>query len=102
MESTVQPTVQLEPRRMTGRKKGALWLLIAPTVLIIATFLLYSIVNFILNPTMQLPADGEPLAPTPVGITIANVILFLLGALGVFAWLPGIIVGIVLLVTAKK
>jgi hypothetical protein len=88
--------------KMSTRTKGALWLLIAPTVLIIATFLLFAIINWVFNPTMYPKPDTELFAPTPIGITISNVILFFTGVIGIVTWLPGLIIGIVLLATAKK
>jgi hypothetical protein len=98
----MEPTVQLAPRKISGRTKTALWLLIAPTALLIISFILFAIINLVFNPSMQLPADGEALSPTPIGITIANVLLFSLDAISAIAWLPGIIIGIVLLTTPKK
>ena len=88
------------PSKITGRTKLALWLLIAPTALFVATFLLFAIANWILNPTMWPTADGEAFAPTPIGVTIANIVLFLTGTISVITWLPGLITGIVLLATA--
>jgi hypothetical protein len=87
---------------VTRRTKGALWLLIAPTVLIIVAFLLFAVINFVFNPTTQLPADGEAFAPTPIGITIVNILLFVMGSVSVLTWLPALIIGIVLLATTKK
>ncbi len=87
--------------KIDKRTKGALWLLIAPTALFIVTFILFAVINLIFNQTMQLPADGEALAPTPLIVTITNIILFLTGVVSVITWLPGIIIGIVLLATKK-
>jgi hypothetical protein len=88
--------------KMSTRTKGALWLLIAPTVMIIFTFAAFAIINLIFNPTMWPTPDTELFAPTPIGITISNVILFITGAVGIVSWLPGLILGTVLLATAKK
>lgn len=71
--------------------------LIAPTVLIVATFLAYGIVNFIFGMT----TNSIPSEPSVVK-ALLNVILFILGSLGVIAWLPGVVVGIILLVSRKK
>jgi hypothetical protein len=88
--------------KMSKRTIGALWLLIAPTVLIIFTFLAFTIINWIFNPTMWPRPDTELFAPTPIGITISNIILFFTGVIGIISWLPGLIIGTVLLATAKK
>jgi len=87
--------------KLGKRTKGALWALIAPTSLFIVTFILFAIINWIFNPTMWPTADTEALTPTPIGFTIANIILFLAGTISVITWLPGIITGIVLLSTKK-
>lgn len=91
-----------KPVKMSGRTKGALWLLIAPTALIIGTFLIYGIVNWIAVIMSPTPADGELFATQPIGGVIINVIFFIFGTIGIIAWLPGLIAGIVLLATAKK
>ena len=98
----MEQTVQTMPHRITGRTKAALWLLIAPTAIIIVTFTLVAILNLVFNQTMWLTADGEAFAPTPIVVTLANVGLFSLGGLGVITWFPALIIGIVLLATAKK
>lgn len=89
------------PTSTNKRKILALWLLIGPTALIIGSLLLYAVVNFILASTAPTPTTNELTGPTSPVATILNVILFLVGALSVAAWLPGIIAGIVLLTTSK-
>lgn len=84
------------------RKILALWLLIGPTALIIGSIILYAIVNFILASTMTAPAEGETFGPQSPIQSILNIILFLVGAISVVTWLPGIIAGIILLTTQKK
>lgn len=64
--------------------------LVAPTALILLSIILYSIVQFV---------AGDSLSTVR---TISNVILFLTGAVAVMTWLPGIIVGIILLATRRK
>jgi hypothetical protein len=98
----MEPNVQLAPHKVPGRTVAALWVLIAPTALIILTFTLYIVINLVFNPTMQLPADGEALAPTPMFITIINILLYAVGSISVVVWLPGLIVGMVLLSTRKR
>jgi hypothetical protein len=73
------------------RKIAALWLLIGPTALIVVSIVLYAIVNF-----------ATAGSPSPAFSSIVNVILFLVGAISTLTWLPGIIIGIVLLTTQKK
>ncbi|AHB42403.1 hypothetical protein RAAC3_TM7C00001G0557 [Candidatus Saccharibacteria bacterium RAAC3_TM7_1] len=90
--------------------------LIGPTALLIAALLFYAIANFTFA-SMTPPPDpsgvactNDPLAGVcapvsdyepPVLRTIMNVILFLIGAVATIAWLPGIILGIVLLATRR-
>jgi hypothetical protein len=87
--------------KMSGRTKLALWLLIGPTALFIATFVIYALVNLlttvVIPPTA--PEPGSLFGPTPVGLVIMNVILFIVGVITVITWLPGLIIGIVLLAT---
>lgn len=64
--------------------------LVAPTALILLSIILYAIVQFV---------AGDSLSTVR---TISNVILFLTGAVAVMTWLPGIIVGIILLATRRK
>jgi len=80
-------------------KKQLTWgliCLILPTALIFFSMLAYAVANFISG------ADSASSSDLSTGQMIINVILFLIGALGVAAWLPGIIAGIILLVTRKK
>ncbi len=87
---------------MTKRTKGALWLLIAPTALIVLTFIVYAITNWVFSTVTPPPTEGELFSETPIGVAIVNVILFVVGALSTAAWLPGLIVGLVLLASPKK
>lgn len=68
--------------------------LIGPTVLLIGSLLLYAIINFIFS--------GSPTDETGPLKTIINVILFLIGVVVTLTWLPGVIVGIILLATRKS
>lgn len=81
--AAVQPIVA--PKRRTGL---ALLLLIGPSALIVFAIILAAVSNFIFGT-----------ADNPVR-TIINVFVFLAGAVTILTWLPGIIIGIVLL--AKK
>jgi hypothetical protein len=59
----------------------ALWLMIGPTALIVASILLYAIANFIMALTM--PQASSMFAAQSLGQTIVNVILFIVGAISV-------------------
>lgn len=78
----------------------ALWLMIGPTALIIVSIILYAVANFITSQVA--PESGELFAEPTVGSAIVNIILFIIGAISVITWLPGLITGIVLLATKKK
>jgi hypothetical protein len=80
------------------RTKVALWLIIAPTALLATTFILYALVNLLAQPI----GSTDTLFTQPANWqVIANVILYVAGVISVVTWLPGLIVGIVLLVTKK-
>lgn len=100
-QSSVQPSQTSAPARMQPRKKVALWLLIAPTSLLIVTFALFAFVNFFSTLLAPITADTE-IMTQPVALTITNVVLFLFGAIASIAWLPGLIAGIILLATEEK
>lgn len=87
--------------KLSGRTKGALWLLIGPTALLILTFALFALTNWISVSTMQAPTAGELFGSQPVWVPIVNVILWLVAVLSFIAWLPGLIIGIILLATKK-
>ncbi len=75
-------------------------LVAGPTTLIILTRTLYAVVNFIIASVTRSPdalfGESEPVA------AFINIILFILGTLGVVAWLPCLIIGIILLASKKK
>lgn len=87
---------------ITTRTKIALWSLIAPTVVIIISIGLFMVLNLVFNPTLWPTPDTQDPAPTPIVITTLNVILAIIGAAGLIAWLPGVITGITLLVTHRR
>lgn len=89
---TIQPT-----GKITGRTKAALWLLIGPTALLVAAFILFAVTNWVFGATTT--QTDELFAEPSMITTIINVVLFLAGALSVLTWLPGLIVGIILLAT---
>lgn len=90
--------------RISGRTKVALWCLIGPTGLFIVTFLLFAIVNWLLAGSGMVTAgtNSESLFNKPSMVTtISNIILFLAGLIAFLTWLPGVIIGIILLATKK-
>ena len=93
------PTPTPAPKkRMTGRTKLALWLLIGPTALLIVTFILFAISNFIASIAAPVnTAPGELFPEQSTSSPFINIALFLVGSISVITWLPGLIVGIVLL-----
>ena len=70
--------------------------LIGPTALIVGALLIYATVNFITGTT-----EPQNSGDSDVARTITNVVLFLVGATSVATWLPGLIVGIILIATRK-
>ncbi|MNH50433.1 hypothetical protein D3C73_20470 [compost metagenome] len=89
------------PRRNT-RKITAIWLLVGPTALIVFSIAAYAVANLIFNSGVNMQNNNAELfGQQPVAVTIINIILFITGLLGVIAWLPGIIIGIVLLATKR-
>ena len=88
-------------KNVSTRTKVALSLILGPTVLIAVTFSIFSLLNLVFSLTFQPTPDTANFAATPVFITILNVILFTIGSIGIVSWLPGIIIGAVLLATKK-
>ena len=79
--------------------------LVAPTALVIVSILAYAILNFIAGSqeSAQVASDSLFAETTPSPLhTIGNVLLFLVGAIAVMTWLPGIIIGIILLATRTR
>jgi len=99
-----QPPVQPSaPRKITGRTKTALWLMIGPTALMIVAFLGYALINLAFaTTTAATVTESAPFGEQTVVQTIANVLLFLVAVVTFLTWLPGLIIGIVLLATPKK
>lgn len=89
----MQPEI-IPPSQTTYSRKKIIWgivCLVGPIGLIIASLLLYAIVNFITGDS------GDSVIRT-----IMNVFLFIVGAFSVMSIVPGFIIGIILLATAKK
>ncbi len=97
------PVVQdVEAVRKSNRRKliWALICFIGPTALIVISLLAYALVNFITMSTVEVSDEG--FGATSPFHTIVNVLLFLAGAISVATWLPGIVVGIILLATRTR
>ncbi|MBI3889030.1 hypothetical protein HY312_00420 [Candidatus Saccharibacteria bacterium] len=82
--------------------KIAIATLILPTVFFLFSLLMLMIINLIFNPTFWMTGDTEPVYPTPVAITILNILFLTTGAAGAISFLPGIITGIFLLTRSKN
>jgi hypothetical protein len=80
--------------QMDKRTVGAVWLIIGPVGLLVATIVLYALLNWLTGSSFQ-----DTLEVLKV---ILNVALFIIGIVAVIALLPGLIVGVILLVTKKK
>jgi ABC-type sugar transport system permease subunit len=112
--------VQTTRKKVAPRTKVALWLIIAPTILIIVSFIGFAVTNFAFagtsnesltqcdssqysNPETINIACKEQLFGEPSSAqTITNVILFITTGLGIITWLPGLIIGFVLLATRPR
>lgn len=92
----LSPTPETSPR-----KKGLLLpilLMTGPSLLIIATILLYAIVAFVASSQAPASTNGELFShPSPIHSAI-NVLLFAVGAISVMGLLPCFIIGLVLLI----
>jgi uncharacterized membrane protein len=79
--------------KMDKRTTGALWLILGPLALLIVTFFLYALMNLI---------TGTPIDNTLETLqVILNIVLFIVGLVSILTLVPGIIIGIILLVTKK-
>ena len=84
--------------KTTTRKKIALVLLLGPTALIFACFILFAISNLAGLGTGFF-SEGQQQSVLSI---IVNVTTFIFAVIGVISWLPALITGIVLLATTKK
>jgi hypothetical protein len=87
-------------KKMATRTKVALLLLIGPTAIIILDLMLYALMNWVFSTPASSPSSDLFAAQTGASVFV-NVLLFILGLIGILAWLPGLITGIVLLATKK-
>ena len=80
------------------RKKLAIALLSIPILLVIISFMMLVVVNLIFNPTFWMTPDTDPVNATPLIITILNGIFITIGGIGVVSFLPGLAIGVYLLI----
>lgn len=99
-DTTTTPVAPVGPKKMTGRTKLALWLMIAPTGLFIAAFIL-NIIGSIVGVAVDEPSSSTMFNSPVAGQVALNVLGFIAGAVAFLTWLPGLITGIVLLTTKK-
>lgn len=79
--------------KMDKRTVGALWLIVGPLALLIITFFLYALVNWL---------TGTPIDNTVETLqVILNIVLFILGLVSILTLVPGIVIGVILLATKK-
>lgn len=92
------PSVVEAPRK--SHKKLALWLIIGPSALFIVAIGLSILSGFLFNNSQ--PTDSELFTPASPVQTILNIVIFLSMAVSIITWLPGLIIGIVLLAKQSK
>jgi hypothetical protein len=96
-ETASQP--EQTPRKSIDKR--TLWAIIAlagPSVLWIITFIIAAATNLAFASIIDTSAGFDSYYPAQVAL---NILSFLLGAIAFLTWLPGIIIGIVLLETRK-
>ena len=87
---------------MKFRRKLAITAMIAPGTLLVIALAMLIIVNLIFNPTFWMKADSEPVQPTPFVISAFNIFFLLTGVVGLMFILPGIVIGVILLVRFRR
>jgi len=118
MSTPTQPTSPAQTSSVNKTKvKWGIVCLVAPTVLIFFALIIYAATSFMFSSMEPAPnpigtqCTNDPLAGVcapasnyeePALRTIVNIIIFLVGAVATITWLPGIIIGIILLATSKK
>lgn len=104
MEPTNQAPAPYPPNKMSRRTILALWLLIAPTGLWIVVILGNILMNALIRAGTNtgLNSGGDMFASAAIGAVIGAVVLFIIGAIAFITWLPGLIIGIVLLATKPQ
>ena len=100
---------------MTKQKQSLklpIFLIVAPALSLILSIILYAIINFIVASSIPEPApsisegagisqgvdaSSDLYGETPIFQTIANIVLFLLGSISVLAFVPCLVIGIIIL-----
>lgn len=112
----MQPTSQTTPpvpaqidsaQVSKANKLKTIWgiiCLVGPTALIIISLIAYAILNFALGTTWGYSHGySGNIATSPSMVqTIGNIALFIVAAIATLTWLPGIVIGIILLATRKR
>jgi ABC-type sugar transport system permease subunit len=81
--------------------KLPLFLIIGPSLGVVGAIILYAIINFVVSSfaagDVNATQGGDLFGDNGIFKTIANVLLFLLGALSILSFFPCLIIGIILL-----
>ncbi len=96
----VQP--QAQPVVAHSSKARTVWgivLLTVPTILFVLAIILSAVSNYAF--VQETAQDGSLFAETSAAQAIINIFVFLFGLVAFLSWLPGIIIGIILLATKK-
>jgi len=80
--------------------KLPIWLMIGPAASIVGAFLLFAIIRFSVG--SQSSGDDNLFGDGSMFNTVTNILLFLLGALGIVAFIPCFIAGIIILSKRSK
>ena len=87
------------PVKTNKRTKLALWLMLGPAGLLIITFLLFALINLLFFSTADAGnlffSNDSPLQ------SLVVLLLFITAAISFLAFVPGLIIGIVLLIMRK-
>ncbi len=94
---------QLDQIRRSNKNKlrWGLICLIGPSVLLVVSITAYAVINFMVNTNTPAPAGDSLSADSNPIAVMTNVVLFIVGSITVLTWLPGIIIGIILLASRK-
>jgi len=82
--------------------KHAVILLVAPSLLVVSSFVILLVINLIFNPTFWITPDTEPVTPTPVYITALNGVFIAIGGIGLLSFLPALVAGVYVLLKRKR
>ncbi len=92
-----------DPHKNRQRLLWGIVCIIGPGLLFVLTILAYALINFITaSNTPAAPTESDLFVEPSPGRTAANIVLYLVGTLSALAFIPGIIIGIILLTKRKK